>query len=144
MSELKPLGSGDSYNFENCEELDSQGRYLCRLRHGRKLLKIMQNKLKVPKTFTGILVMRTVISLSAPSRNLSIVPLQYASLLCSRDECKKPLYLIFYYGIMQGSENFNNSCILIIEALNESLKATFFHFRFLLWLLQIQILNVEF
>lgn len=98
----------------------------------------------MPKTFTGILVMRTVISLSAPSRNLSIVPLQYASLICSRDECKKPLYLIFYYGIMQGSENFNNSCILVIEALNESLKATFFHFWFLLWLLQTEILNVEF
>lgn len=41
---------------------------------------------------------------------------------------QNPLYLIFYYGIVQGSENVSNSYIFLMEASNQSLGENFSKF----------------
>lgn len=120
------MESEDSFSFGNWENLDSQGWYLWRSRHGRKQYwKLCKTSLSAPNFHWCFGDENHNFTVSILQKAVPAVLLQHASLICGRDECKKPLHLVFYYSIMQGSENCNNSFILIVKALNESLKVYF-------------------
>lgn len=124
--ELKPVESKDSFSLGNWEELDSHGWYLWRSRHGRKQYwKLCKTSSSAQNFHWCFGDENHNFTVSILQKAVPAVLLQHASLICSRDECKKPLHLLFYCSVMQGSENCNNSFVLIIEALNESLKACF-------------------